>query len=59
MGTFYPLGLSVPNKCLGGHTMNVIIKEKRASGLNAIYAIRNGKKVIIGASWVMRPLLKR
>jgi hypothetical protein len=39
--------------------MNVIIKEKRASGLNAIYAIRNGKKVLIGATWVMKPLLNR
>jgi|CryGeyDrversion2_3_1046612.scaffolds.fasta_scaffold00655_22 hypothetical protein len=39
--------------------MNVVIKEKRASGLNAFYVMRNGKKVLIGASWVMRPLLNR
>ena len=37
--------------------MNEVIKEKRASGLIAIYVMRNGKKVLTGASWVMRPLL--
>ncbi|SUJ07843.1 Uncharacterised protein [Shewanella morhuae] len=39
--------------------MKTLIKEKRASGVVAVYEMRNGIKVLIGASWIMSPLLKR
>jgi hypothetical protein len=39
--------------------MEKLITEKRASGCIAVYEVRNGKKVLIGASWIMIPLLKR
>lgn len=32
---------------------NLIIKEKRASGCTAYYAMRNGKKVLVGAKWII------
>ncbi len=37
---------------------NTIIKEKRASGCTAYYVMRNGKKVLIRAMWIMLPTSK-
>ena len=39
--------------------MNNTITEIRASGMIAVYEIRNGIKVLIGASWKWGPLLTR
>lgn len=36
--------------------MNTTITEKRASGIIAVYEIKNGKKILIGASWTTHGL---